>query len=592
MHGMSSVLPQPSNPTASISAAEAAAAVSAAAAANSAGIATAQAGIATTKAGQAAASAAAALASEGIASGAASTATTQAGIATAQAGITTTKAGEAAASAAAALVSEGTASGAAATATTQAGIATTKAGEASASAAAALVSEQNAAATLAGSVRFDVAQPSITPAQQQTARTNIGVVTAGGVAAMAGEMTPATGIAATDFSAYAHTEGSVTGVLLRIVHAGGTYDVLGDDARFGTAKSRGVEYYAASGQLIFFANGVAHATTQALSAGSVVISKVLSAATGTLRSSAIFNRALTAEERSAVMRGEVPAALAKAAITRTNPNATLSGWGPATSSNPTDVTVSGADLGYPTYVGFGTTSAVVVGEVYRFSFTTSNPPAGGMTINGIVFNDGSFGVTQGPAVAAIHDGGNKWHIDVAITTAGASSMFVLQLSWSGTVTQAFTGFRVERIGTVARYEPENVTSLGRWLDSSGNGYDLIPGSGITPLKPQPRQRRGFNCVYDMASMQVIDGASLPPGWSITKPNTGVLHVIAPDYVRDGASLRVDAVSEGDPPSRVTCSGYGYRAAGQAQQYYLYVDALDAPHAPVDAMLSLSVSYDD
>lgn len=474
---MSSVLPQPSNPTASISAAEAAAAVSAAAAANSAGIALTQAGIATTKAGQAAASESAAALSAATASSAASTATTQAGIAT-------TKAGEASASATAAdnsaiyannraldaAASEGAALGYANTASGAASTATTKAGEAATSAANALASEQAAAATLAGSVRFDVAQPSITPAQQQTARTNIGVVPVGGVA-----VTGATGKYETAANIDLSGEFNIS-FWVRFA-AGDTGDkfIVSQDYHSGFEVSMST---------------TAVSVYDGLAGGGLAVGFAATIGTGVWRHVSINVASGTGGAIDVYVDGV---------------------------SVGTDARFASRAVARPLQIlGYSDSSQQVGREVVAFN-----------VVNRVLTAEERAAVMRGDFTAAM------------------------------------------KTACIARYEPENVTSLGRWLDSSGNGYDLIPGAGITPLKPQPVQVREAWIKYDIGgSAPTLVGVNKGCIESAVKTTTGVFTASLASFIPSANRVSAQCNPFEVDPTYVQARGQGIVETAFARRFLL------------------------
>lgn len=64
------------------------------------------------------------------------------------------------------------------------------------------------------------------------------------------------------------------------------------------------------------------------------------------------------------------------------------------------------------------------------------------------------------------------------------------------ITFSVTDITIDAIGTVASYKPENVLKTGKWIDTSGNAYDLTPqdneqNGGIHAKRPIPSYTRSI-----------------------------------------------------------------------------------------------------
>lgn len=115
---------------------------------------------------------------------------------------------------------------------------------------------------------------------------------------------------------------------------------------------------------------------------------------------------------------------------------------------------------------------------------------------------------------------------------------------------SISGMTVEQLGAVGRWEPLNVTLLPRWLDSSGNGNDLIPAttnSGLTPLNPQPSTVRVQGFSVNTAS--TVDTNAAGPLYTVTKSGTGTVVFTPkpilgsrPNWVASNAATGQDTVT--------------------------------------------------
>jgi hypothetical protein len=215
----------------------------------------------------------------------------------------------------------------------------------------------------------------------------------------------------------------------------------------------------------------------------------------TCRCIRIFNRALTTDERAAVMRGETPAGLAHPTFV---PQTAPIQFGSGLIGTPSGQTTTSCNFlatatadGY-IYGNSANAYPVLVGQQIRLTWdmtvtggTLSSVQAAGWENNG--FN---IGIT-GPLVSASNVG-TRYTATMTVATAPATSFFGVRLGGVlNGMNIAVTNFTTERLGTVADYRPGNVLHSGKWIDSSPNCYDLIPVAGITPLNPIAASTRAF-----------------------------------------------------------------------------------------------------
>lgn len=426
-------------------------------------------------------------------------------------------------------------------------------------------------------VRYDAAQPSITPAQQAQARANIGVVTAGGVAYSSGTHTssittlPSEGSLFVDFTTantalgvgfivsnvnndagYGNISLNVEadGRLVAYICSGVPSEWTRITAPAGTiepGKRYSVVFNFAPGSVVLYINGAAVGTTSGNTYtrftsnpfGALLVGRTYGGTpfhfAGTITTAHIFNRALTADERAAVMRGEVPAAKDVGGVSSFAMSGTWTELNSPAASGVTINTNAGgvldvASTAAPNYYfscGSGadnTAPLVKVGRTIRLRYKLT-------VTSGTVYyiptqGGGGIGYTAGLNIAVA---GTSVTVDLTVdATRTAGGGIGLRL-YFGTATFRLENVSLEILGTVARYEPENVTSLGRWLDSSGNGYDLIPGAGITPLKPQPVQVRTAAFTFDMTG--TVPSRVRGP-ITVAKGATGIVDCTFSGYLSD------------------------------------------------------------
>lgn len=225
---------------------------------------------------------------------------------------------------------------------------------------------------------------------------------------------------------------------------------------------------------------------------------------GDVKAVRIVNRPLSGSERAAVMREEWPAALAHRGV-----ELTTTGWSAAYDYVLSSVTANGFTCAYAgASFSFASPSAPMIPSMFRAnrplritcdvtlnSGSASNLP--GMAL----FNGESF---QANTPLPLVVGRNE----LLVPDGPGTDTYLIFSNhpgvWgnSGACNYTVSNIRMEELGTVARHEPDQVTSIGSWFDSSGNGRHLVPtgnNRGVTPLNPQPKRTRHMRWLLNFAA---------------------------------------------------------------------------------------------
>ncbi|MEN9631955.1 MAG: Concanavalin A-like lectin/glucanase superfamily [Verrucomicrobiota bacterium] len=217
-----------------------------------------------------------------------------------------------------------------------------------------------------------------------------------------------------------------------------------------------------------------------------------SSCAGEIREFRVFNRGLTPDEIAALTAGKpVPALLhagrkVKAGITTENGRV---GFGEAT-----EYSGEYAGGGSSTIIGtFGPYSGAKLrlsdrpkqGQRIRARIQVSNFAAQGATCAVYAFSDTAPNHVVSAGLLINADGLYVYEADIESLAPGQDFQIVIA---NNAPTGSFTGrvliSDVTYFGAVASYQPGDVVPSGRWRDSSGNFFDLLPaGLGVTPLNP-------------------------------------------------------------------------------------------------------------
>ena len=263
---------------------------------------------------------------------------------------------------------------------------------------------------------------------------------------------------------------------------------------------------------------------------------------GEVREFRVFNRALSLEEIAGLNYRRIPADLTHRAVIGLR----------ATVSNGRFGFVAATDfydMGEGSFQG-------VFGPYSGATFAIPVAPRAGQRVQ-IIFTVNNF---NGDAPGTAYLFSNEWpyEIDNNSINFSASGTYVYettigaQLStqgclfaimnagaggtWVGTVVL----LNVTYFGAVASYLPDTLLASGRWLDASGNGYDLVPRGEVTPLAPPPAGRRSDFVRYDMAAVAYLQASGRTRA---VKAGLGVLDIQWPPWVTE----------EMMPGVTVTCS---------------------------------------
>lgn len=254
---------------------------------------------------------------------------------------------------------------------------------------------------------------------------------------------------------------------------------------------------------------------------------------GDVRSAAIFNRALTESERLALMRGEWTTAMVAAGYAVENTTFALA--------------LGNGAIGSATAAGF--IASPVSGNCY-YTTTLNRTPATGAAVE-VEFTATASGLAWvepgNSGLVPFTAGANRLTL---IGSGQSNPRITLQLAQNCTI----TGFVCRVLGVSGRWEPLDCTTL-RWLDSSGNGNDLIYGAGVTPVQPQPKRRRSALVTFTLGTSTF----TAPAGWVAAKASTGELRISRPSYAKDGNAA---FVTMNDYPGVAVCA---------SDNTYVYVD---------------------
>jgi hypothetical protein len=247
--------------------------------------------------------------------------------------------------------------------------------------------------------------------------------------------------------------------------------------------------------------------------------------TGECRLRRFTNFALTTDEAEGAAKGESRGRLAYRGESEKNilPWVDTGGYDGA-------ATFSSAD---------GTTFTYVTGTPGNF-FPIQAVGAGGVPIQveagAPIRVTGNMAGTTGLNLCVFEGGNLNLPAFVAGVTPGAIAQeFVAPVAGivgfynpsGNTASVTASALSVDLLGTVASYEPQNCTSLNRWLDSSLNNYHLLPVGGAKALNPQVPHWREFAGAFNLATL----AEDTPQGVTATRQvNPGTLRLSFASYM--------------------------------------------------------------